>query len=111
MSTHSAEVCVANYEGSLRIEGDGEPPIRVDIDLDDERIRLAAGEVELGDWALSEIRVDAMTDGFHVRVEGQEIVIEVEEDGRFALDLGLTTGHPALRRRMAALLREQSKQE
>lgn len=97
---------MSNYAGRLRIEGEEEPPISVDIDLDGERLKVSAGEIELGDWALSELRVAALEDGFHVRVEGHEMVLDVDEDGRFALELGLKSAHPKLRQRMAALIRD-----
>ncbi len=98
---------MSTFEGRLRVEGDTGPEIGVEIDLDGERLRVAAGEVEIADWSLEEIRVAALQDGFHVRAEGEEVVLEVEDDGHFAIDLGLKTAHPALRRKMAALLREQ----
>lgn len=98
---------MSTFEGRLRVEGDAGPEIGVEIDLNGERLRVAAGEVEIADWSLEEIRVAALQDGFHVRAEGEEVVLEVEDDGHFAIDLGLKTAHPALRRKMAALLREQ----
>ncbi len=99
---------MAAFEGKLRVQGDVDPPISVEIDLDDERMRISAGEVEIGEWGLEELRISAMLDGFHVRVAGEEMILDVEDDGRFALDLGLKTAPPPLRRRMAALLRERS---
>lgn len=98
---------MSTFEGRLRVEGDTGPEIGVEIDLDGERMKLAAGGVEIADWSLEEIRVAALQDGFHVRAEGEEVVLEVEDDGHFAIDLGLKTAHPALRRKMSALLREQ----
>lgn len=98
---------MATFEGRLRVEGNADSEIGVEIDLDGERMKLAAGEVEIADWSLEEIRVAALQDGFHVRAEGEEVVIEVEDDGRFAIDLGLKTAHPALRRKMSALLRDE----
>jgi hypothetical protein len=84
-----------------------ERPINVIIDLTDERLTLKSGEVDVADWALSEIRVSPMPDGFHVRAEGEEIVLQVTEDAQFALDLGLRHAPPNLRRRMSALLRQE----
>lgn len=98
---------MSTFEGRLRVEGDAGPELGVAIDLDGERIRVKAGDVEIADWSLDEIRVAALIDGFHVRAEGEEVVLEVDDDGRFAIDLGLRTAHPALRRKMAALLREE----
>lgn len=96
------------YEGSLRIEGDSSPPMGVEIDLTEDRLRVTAGGAEVGDWSRQEVRVQALPDGFHVRVEGEEVILDVSNDARFALDLGLRTAHPALRRRMSALLRDDA---
>ncbi len=93
------------YDARLRIDGTNEAPIHVLIDLTDDRITMTAGEVEVADWARDEIRVSALPDGFHVRAEGEEIILDVTEDARFALDLGLRNAPPYLRRRMSALLR------
>ena len=96
------------YDAVLRIEGENEAPVHVEIDLTDDRMTLTAGEVEVADWARNEMRVSALPDGFHIRAEGEAIVLHVEDDAHFALDLGLRTAHPVLRRKMAALLRDDS---
>ena len=93
------------YDARLRLDGTDEAPISVLIDLTDDRLSMMAGEIEVGDWARNEIRVSAMPDGFHVRAEGEEIILDVTDDARFALDLGLRNAPPLLRRRMSALLR------
>ena len=97
---------MSTYEGSLRIPGDDGPPLAVTIDLTDGRLRMNAGEAEIGDWAKSEIRVNALPDGFHLRAEGEEILLDIADDARFAVDIGLRTAQPHLRRRMSALMRE-----
>jgi hypothetical protein len=90
------------------MEGTDQAPLHVLIDLSDDRLTLTAGEIELADWPRDEIRISALMDGFHIRAEGEEVVLDVSDDARFALDLGLRNAHPTLRRRMSALLREQS---
>jgi hypothetical protein len=75
------------------------------IDLTDDRLRMSAGGSEIGNWAMSEIRVNALPDGFHLRAEGEEVLLDVTEDAQFAVDLGLRTAPPHLRRRMSALMR------
>ena len=93
------------YAAQLRLDWTDEPPIGVLIDLTDERIKLSSGDLEVADWALDEIRVSAMPDGFHIRAEGEEVILDVTDDARFALKLGLRHAPPLLRRRMSALLR------
>lgn len=96
------------YEALLRVIGDEAPPIGVEIDLTEDRLVVSAGDVELGDWSRDEVRISALQDGFHLRAEGEEVVLDVADDARFALDLGLRNAHPNLRRRMSALMRDDA---
>ncbi len=96
------------YDARLRVQGTDEAPIRVVIDLTDDRMTMTAGDIEVADWSRDDIRISALQDGFHVRAEGEEIVLDVTEDARFAIDLGIRQAHPFLRRRMAALMRDDA---
>lgn len=98
---------MGQYEAKLRIEGTEDPPITVVVDLTGDRMVVKAGEIEVGDWAREEIRVAAQLDGFHVRAEGEEMVLDIRDDAHFAVEMGMRQAHPFLRRRMAAVLREQ----
>ena len=97
---------MSSYEGLLSVLGDNGPALDVSIDLTDARFRLSSGDAQLGDWSMNEIRVNALPDGFHLRAEGEEVVITVTEDAEFAVELGLRTAPPHLRRKMAALMRD-----
>jgi hypothetical protein len=94
------------YDAQLRVGGSDEAPISVMIDLSDDRVSMWSGEIEVGDWARSEVRISALPDGFHLRAEGDEVILDVRDDARFALELGLRNAPPILRRRMGALLRD-----
>ncbi|HEX9846983.1 MAG TPA: hypothetical protein VGB33_01060, partial [Acidimicrobiia bacterium] len=65
-----------------------------------------AGDQQIADWAREEVRVSALPDGFHIRAEGDEVLLDVMKDAEFALELGLRNAHPQLRKKMAALLRD-----
>jgi hypothetical protein len=97
---------MGTYFGSLRVPGERGPGLGVVIDLTDNRIRIAAGPAEIGDWTKDEVRVHADDDGFHLRAEGEEVILDLTEDARFAVDYGLRSAPPLLRRRMAALMRD-----
>jgi hypothetical protein len=98
------------YDARLRLSGTDEAPISVVVDLTDDRLTMTAGDIEVGDWARDQVRVSALPDGFHVRAEGEEIILDVTDDAHFALDLGLRNAPPILRRRMSALLRSDADQ-
>lgn len=97
---------MSRYEGLLRMRGEDGPGLPITIDLRDERLAIAAGDVEIGDWNRNDVRINADTDGIHIRAEGEEIVLEMEHDAEFAIEVGLKTAPPLLRRRMAQLLRD-----
>jgi hypothetical protein len=93
------------YDARLHIDGEDSPPLAVVVDLTDDHLKMTVGEQEIADWTREEMRISAMPDGFHIRAEGEAIVLDVTDDARFAVDLGLRNAHPQLRQRMAALLR------
>jgi hypothetical protein len=99
------------YDARLRLDTTKDAPISVLIDLTDDRLTMKSGDIEVADWARDEIRISALPDGFHVRAEGEEVILDVTEDARFALDLGLRHAPPLLRRRMSALLRNDPSDE
>ncbi len=99
---------MSSFDATLRMYGDAGPPLNVVVQITDAHLHLRTGQSEVADWPLSEIRVTALEDGFHVRAEGEDVVLEVADDARFAVELGLRNAHPALRKRMAKYLREHS---
>lgn len=93
------------YQARLQIEGEANEATPVLVDLSGERLVMSIGAEEVADWDRSELRISAMPDGFHIRAEGESIILDVEDEARFAVELGLRNAHPALRQKMAALLR------
>jgi hypothetical protein len=96
---------VTSYDAQLQIEGDQTQPLPVVVDLTNDRLTMTIGSEEVAAWERDQMRIAAMPDGFHIRAEGEAIILDVGDDARFALELGLKNAHPALRRRMSALLR------
>ena len=98
------------FDGLLRMLGEPGGAMRVQLDLNEERLRLLSGETEIADWALNEIVANAQPDGIHVRAEGQEFVLDMTQDAEFAVALGLRTGPPVLVRKMSNVLRDRRSQ-
>lgn len=95
----------ADLTGTVRILGEAESAIHVEIHLEDEELRLVSGHGELGRWSLSDIGVAAKLDGFHLRIEGEELIISTNDDARFALALGIRSSNsPRLNRMLAGAL-------
>lgn len=96
---------MTSYEAQLQIEGEDTQPLPVVVDLTNDRLTMTIGSQEVAAWERDQMRIAAMPDGFHIRAEGEAIILDVGDDAKFALELGLKNAHPALRRRMSALLR------
>jgi len=95
----------AELTGIIKMAGDAEPGVRVEIHLDEEELRLMSPHGILGHWPLDQVGVSARVDGFHLRVEGEELVLSTSDDARFAIALGIrSTSSPRLNRQLAAAL-------
>ena len=93
----------ADLTGTVRMMGETDSTIRVEIHLEDEELRLVSRHGELGRWPLSDIGVAAKLDGFHLRIEGEELIVATNDDARFALALGIrSTMSPRLNRLLAS---------
>jgi hypothetical protein len=98
---------LGRFDGSLKLPGETGPGLSVQIDLTDDTIAVRSTAGDIGAWPRSQVRINALEDGFHLRAEGEEVILDVSDDARFALACGLTAGPPLLRRKMSAILREQ----
>jgi hypothetical protein len=94
----------AQISGSVRMAGDTGRGVGVNIHLEDETLTLvAAGGNEIGTWPLEQVGIASKPDGFHLRIEGEEVVLTTDDDARFALALGISAPTSRLARRMAKL--------
>jgi hypothetical protein len=91
--------------------GEAGPGLGVVIDLTDQTLTLRSQTGEIGHWSMGEIRVNALPDGFHLRAEGEEVILDIADDAEFAVALNLTSAPPLLRRKMSALLRARPAEE
>ncbi|MDH3260459.1 MAG: hypothetical protein OEM81_04805 [Acidimicrobiia bacterium] len=92
---------MASFDGSLRSPNESKLPVRVLIDLTDERLRLWSGKTEIANWRLGEVQISAQSDGFHIRRGGEEQILDIQQDAEFAVALDLRSVPVGLARRMA----------
>ncbi|MGA7272285.1 MAG: hypothetical protein WB239_14535 [Acidimicrobiia bacterium] len=98
--------------GSVKMAGDNGVGVEVQIHLEEETLALVSfNGSEIGRWSLDQVGISSRPDGFHLRLEGEEIVLRTEDDARFALALGVTTPTNRLARQMARLRDEASAQQ
>ncbi len=98
---------MGSYSGSLRIRGSFQTPLDVEVDLTEERLAIRSYDTVIGDWALGDILISGREDGFHMRIDGEEVIVDLTDDVGFALEIGLQSASPRLRRRMGAALKDR----
>ncbi len=80
---------MTSFDGRLRLLGHTGFPLGVEVDLSGERLTVRAGDTEVADWSLDEITISALPDGFHIKAEGEEVVLNLIDAERFADEIGL----------------------
>jgi hypothetical protein len=61
----------------------------VEVDIGHERMTLTAADRTVGVWPLEKLEVTSRADGFHITVDGEEIVLTVTDSKKFAAELGV----------------------
>lgn len=95
---------MGRFQGSLRLRDEDGPGLSVVIDLEGETLSIRSGESVIGTWPLSDVGIRGEDDGFHLRVDGEEVVVTTDDETGFALAVGLRSASPRMRRRIAAHL-------
>jgi hypothetical protein len=88
---------MSSFDARLRLPGHTKLPLGVIVDISHERITLTAGDRRVGGWLLEDVEVVSNSDGFHLRIDSEELVLNVTDSARFAKELGLAAGKAAQR--------------
>ena len=93
---------MGHFEGSLKMQGETGTGINVEIDLEHERLLIKTRSTVLGEWSLSDVGIQSANDGFHLRIEGEQVILTTTDDAGFAIEVGLQSASPRLRRMIGA---------
>jgi len=91
---------MSSFSARLRLPGHSRIPLGVEVDIRHERLTLTAGDRTVATWPLEKLEVAAQSDGFHIKVDGEEMVLSVTDSTRFAVELGVGNQEP---RRLAVV--------
>ncbi|MEA1903710.1 MAG: hypothetical protein U9N56_09315 [Actinomycetota bacterium] len=78
------------FAARLHLPGQTKVPLNVEIDITDERLELTSGGQQFADWPLEELDVVLRQDGFHFKVDTEDVVLNVADSKQFAEALGIT---------------------
>ncbi len=80
---------MSTFSARLRLPGRTKLPLSVEVDIQHERMTLTSGDRTVGVWPLADLEVVSQSDGFHIKLDGDEVVLNVAESKRFAAALGI----------------------
>ena len=90
-----------SFDARLRFPGQTRLPINVMVDIVDQQIRFISGGQVLGEWSLEGVEVKPKSDGFHLTLDQEEVILSVTDADRFAGELGVGGPAPTPSRRNA----------
>lgn len=96
-----------HYTGRITVPGVVDRPLDVDIDLDNEVLSIRSEEGEIGRWDFHALPLRGRDVGFDISIDGEWGHLDTNDDGGFAIDLGLHSAPPRLRRLMLAKLAQR----
>ncbi len=77
------------YAARLYLPGQAKLPLNVEIDLTEEQMVLKTGDRQFAEWPVEDLEVVKRSDGFHITVADEEMLLDVNEPGPFAVELGV----------------------
>lgn len=80
---------MGEFKGQMQVPGVVEWPLSVKIELDEERISIAAAGYEVGNWSLKEVKIKNCNRGFEVQARGEHFFVSTDDDSEFALEVGM----------------------
>ena len=100
---------MSTFNVSLRTPGNNQG-LSATVRLEDERLSITAGEHEIGEWPLSELRLEATGTGYRMMAEGELVILDFESVSAFERELAEASKTRKGRRRRSAK-EKQTKRE
>jgi len=80
---------MSTFSARLHMPGRAKLPLGVEIDIQHERMTLTSGENKVAVMSLEDLDVTSRSDGFHLKIDGEDVVLIVGDSSRFAAALGI----------------------
>lgn len=85
---------MTSFDARLRLVGQPGLPLGVVVDLTGKQMSVTVDGRQLASWSLEDIDIAQNSDGFHIEVEGEEVILNVNEKVRFATELRSRSRRP-----------------
>jgi hypothetical protein len=85
---------MTSFDARFRLVGQPGLPLGVVVDLTGKQMSVIVDGRPLASWSLEDIEVAQNPDGFHIEVEGEEVILNVNEKVRFATEVRSRSRRP-----------------
>jgi hypothetical protein len=85
---------MTSFDARFRLVGKPGLPLGVVVDLTGKHLTVMVDGRELASWSLDDIEIEQSPDGFHIEVEGEEVILNVNEKIRFATEVRSRSRRP-----------------
>lgn len=90
---------MANFQGTMRIEGDGGPPVPIHARVGDRRLVLEVDGVTVGEWPVEGLDAAVDQGGVVLRLGAEHVTLDVTDRTGFVTALAPPASSDASRRR------------
>ncbi len=82
------------FTGNLRLASDPTTAVAADVVVEADRLVLNSGTSQIGDWGRQEVDIDVSADGFRLRADGEDLILDVTDPEGFAAAVGIPAFEP-----------------
>ncbi|MFP3880867.1 MAG: hypothetical protein ACLFRT_10520 [Actinomycetota bacterium] len=85
---------MSSYDARLGLPEQPQLPLPVRLVTTGDNITLHVGDTLIADWPLERISITREKRGFRIMADGEDLIVDVTEANRFAMEMGITDiGH------------------
>lgn len=86
---------MSSYDARLGLPHHPRLPLPVQVETTNSNISVTLGDTPIADWVIDRVSITREKRGFRIIADEEDLLIEVTEADRFALDVGIAQPQPA----------------
>lgn len=86
---------MSSYDAKLGLPEQLQLPLPVRVVTTGGSIALYVGETLIAEWPLERVSITREQRGFRIVADGEDLIVDITEPNRFALEVGITDSDPA----------------
>ncbi len=85
---------MSSYDARLGLPEQPQLPLPVRLVTTRDTITLHVGDALIADWPLERVSITREKRGFRIVADGEDLIVDMTEAHRFAMEMGLTDADP-----------------